>query len=124
MTIEFAPKTEQVEQTIRPSEIPTEHPHIIRIESEDWYPMLRGSRIPVWLVAQFYKKGDKPEDIVAMYPHLLLTVVYDAISYYLDHTAEIEQEIEANKLENVLKELNGRIMDGGFIEFDAPNKNE
>lgn len=124
MAIELAPKTEQEEQPVPPSEIATEHPHIVRIESEDWYPILRGSRIPVWLIASLYKQGDSPEDIHWAYRHLKRAAIYDAISYYLDHKEEIEAEIESNKLENVLREHNGRIVEGGFIVFDKPRQVE
>ncbi|MBI4671742.1 MAG: DUF433 domain-containing protein [Chloroflexi bacterium] len=120
MATQILPEMEAIKQPTERVEIPTEHPHIVRIESEGWYPILRGSRIPVWLIASLYKQGDSPEDIHASYRHLKRAAIYDAISYYLDHKEEIEAEIESNKLENVLRKHNGRIVEGGFIVFDKP----
>jgi uncharacterized protein (DUF433 family) len=38
--------------------------------------------------------GSSPEEIHFQYPHLSLAQVYAAISYYFDHQAEIDAEIE------------------------------
>jgi uncharacterized protein (DUF433 family) len=106
-------------------EIPTEHPHVVwREDTFRKKLVIRGSRIQVWLVASLFKHGDKPEDILSAYPFLNLAAIYDAISYYLDHAAEIDAEIESNKPENVLKELNAHVDNRGFVIFDDLAKNE
>lgn len=63
-------------------------------------PIIRGTRFPVRSVV-FYilKKGMLAEELVAEFPHLFLSAVYDALSYYYDHTEEIERLIEENKEE-------------------------
>jgi uncharacterized protein (DUF433 family) len=47
----------------------------------------------VFIVRQL-RVGDRPEDILASYPHLVPAAVYDAISYYYDHQDEIDRIIE------------------------------
>lgn len=97
----------------------TEHPHIVQIENVlRGAPIVRGSRITVRLIAQMYRAGDSVDDILQTYPHLTATAVHDAISYYLDHRAEIEQDILANRIENVLAETGAQMDRHGFITFN------
>ena len=97
-----------------PTEQPTEHPHITRLKG---YAVVRGTRIPVRLIAQMHREGDSVEDILRAYPHLTANAVHDAISYYLDHRLEIEQGIASHKIENVLAELGAQMDERGFITF-------
>ena len=86
-------------------ELKTDHPHITKKEGVCGSgPIIEGSRISVRHIAVMYKAGEAVEDILNAHPHLNAAQVYDAISYYLDHMKEIEQEIEANKIENVARE--------------------
>jgi uncharacterized protein (DUF433 family) len=102
----------------RSSEQRTEHPHITRIPSiQGGVPIVRGTRIPVRLIAQMYRSGDSVDDILKTYPHLSATAVHDAISYYLDHHTEIEQEIIEHRVENILAQNNARVDERGFITF-------
>ncbi len=89
----------------------TEHPHIVQIPGIcGGRPILKGTRISVCHLAQLYKAGDTIEEILQAHPHLQAAAVYDAISYYLDHQAEIEQEIADNRLEAVMERY-GLVMD-------------
>ena len=97
-----------------PNEQRTEHPHITR---RDGIPFVHNTRIPVRLIAQMYRAGDSVDDVLRTYPHLSAAAVYDAVSYYLDHTAEIEQEIAAHRIENVLAETGAQMDERGFITF-------
>jgi uncharacterized protein (DUF433 family) len=56
-------------------------------------PCIRGTRVPVWVLAAIHKKGDTPDDILEMYPNLSAAQVYAALSYYYEHRAEIDAEI-------------------------------
>ena len=79
---------------------PTEHTYIVRREGfRGGRPILRGSSLPVWLVAAMWKSGDTADEILRAYPHLEPAAVYDAISYYLDHREEIEAQIAENRIE-------------------------
>jgi uncharacterized protein (DUF433 family) len=68
-------------------------PAILRNE-----PIIRGTRTPVRAIVEHWKFGDSPETIVRKLPHLRLAQVFDALSYYDDHRAEIEQFIAANRV--------------------------
>ncbi len=102
---------------VPPLEQHTEHPHITRL---DGVAMLRGTRLAVRLIAQQYRAGDNVDDILRTYPHLGAAAVHDAISYYLDHRAEIEQEIAVNRLEYILTQTGAQLNEHGFITFSAP----
>ena len=58
-----------------------------------------GTRIPVWAIAGWYKKGSSAEQIQHnVYPSLGLAQIYDALSYYRDHREEIDHQVEENSL--------------------------
>ncbi|MBI5304299.1 MAG: DUF433 domain-containing protein [Chloroflexi bacterium] len=106
-----------------PSEQRTEHPQITRIQGvQGGIPIVRGTRIPVRLIAQMYRAGDSVDDILKTYPHLGATSVHDAISYYLDHRAEIEQEIIEHRVENILAQNAARADERGSIIFNQAPK--
>ena len=78
----------------------TTHPYVVRVKGVcGGRPVIKGSRISVRHIAQLYKAGDSVEEILQAHPHLNPAAVYDAISYYLDHQQEIEEEIAENRLE-------------------------
>jgi uncharacterized protein (DUF433 family) len=81
----------------------TEHPYIVRVAGVcSGRPIIKSTRISVCHIAQLYKAGDTVEEILQAHPHLKTAAVYDAISYYLDHQEEIEQEIAENRLEELM----------------------
>lgn len=94
----------------------TEHPHIVCNPAVGGgEPILENSRISVRLIAGYYKAGATVEEILRDYPHLAAAAVYDAISYYIDHQAEIEALIEANRLEQVLQRTGLKLGEDGVI---------
>lgn len=91
--------------------VKTEHPYIVRKSGVcGGSPIIEGSRITVRLIAQLVKTGTSAEEILASYPHLSLAQIHDAISYYFDHREEIEQDIEDDKIKNILKKYNLRLI--------------
>ena len=77
------------------AETKTEHPHIVRrTGAAGDTAVLAGTNIGVWFIVRQLRTGDTPEDIVASLPHLTLAGIYDALSYYHDHRAEIDPIIE------------------------------
>ena len=85
--------------------IPTEHPHVVRSPGvKGGQPIIAGTGITVRHVAALYRMGDTVEEIREAHPDLSLAQVHDAISYYLDHTKEISELIERNRLRNVMRE--------------------
>lgn len=96
----------------------TEHPHIVRVEGVcGGRPIIKGTRISVRHIAQLYKAGDSVEEILQAHPHLDATAVYDAISYYLDHQQEIEQEIAENRIEALMDKYGMEMDERGFLHF-------
>ena len=94
----------------------TDHPHIVKSEGvRGGRPVIRGTGITVDLIASFFKAGESVEDILLYYPQLNSAQVYDAISYYLDHQTEIEEYLQKNKIENVLKEFDLEMDERGVI---------
>jgi uncharacterized protein (DUF433 family) len=85
---------------------------------------IKGSRIAVSHIAQLYKAGDTVDEILHAHPHLQAAAVYDAMSYYLDHQQEIEQEIAENRLEALMKRDDFKMDSRGFIHFtgNAPTQ--
>ena len=108
----------------RPDDGSTEHPHITRSDHIlNGSPILRGTRIPVRLIAQIYRAGDSVDDILQSYPHLSAAAVHDAISYYLDHQSEIEAEIVDHRIDNVLAATGASMDERGFVTFPRPVDN-
>ncbi|MBI1800614.1 MAG: DUF433 domain-containing protein [Chloroflexi bacterium] len=103
-----------------PNEQRTEHPHIALMRGA---PVVRGARLPVRLIAQRCRAGDSVDGVLRTYPHLSAAAVYDAVSYYLDHTEELEHEITANRIENVLAQTGARMDERGFITFPPSQTN-
>jgi uncharacterized protein (DUF433 family) len=61
-------------------------------------PMIKGSRTPVRAIVEHWRQGMLPEIIPTQLPHLTLAQVFDALSYYSDHQAEINKYIELNRI--------------------------
>jgi uncharacterized protein (DUF433 family) len=61
-------------------------------------PIIRGTRTPVRSIVEYWRLGYTPEDIVRGLPHLTLSQVFEAMSYYYDNKAEIDQYINANRI--------------------------
>ena len=113
------PIEEYIDELLQTNLEPPTHPYIVQKDGvRGGRPILRNTRMPVWLIIAMWKKGDSVEDILIAYPHLKPAAVYDAISYYLDHQTEIEQQIAANRLEAVLDRHQATIDSTGLITFD------
>jgi uncharacterized protein (DUF433 family) len=79
--------------------IRTEHRYIVSSSGIlGGEPVIEGSRTPVRAVVELWRGGTPVEEIALDLPHLTLSQIFDALSYYSDHTAEINGHIEANRL--------------------------
>jgi uncharacterized protein (DUF433 family) len=65
-------------------------------------PIIAGTRTPVRGIAELWRQGILPEEIPSQLPHLTLAQVFDALSYYSDHQAEINSHIERNRIPDEL----------------------
>lgn len=98
----------------------TEHPHIVRSRGlAGDVPTIAGTRITVAFIIGQLRAGDTPQDILASYPHLTPAAVYDAISFYYDHQAEIDRFIEQNTLDAHAKRYGFTVGDDGRLQFDG-----
>ncbi len=59
-------------------------------------PIIVGTRTPVRAIVENWRLGMRPEEIPSHLPHLSLAQVFDALSFYLDNQAEINDYIERN----------------------------
>jgi uncharacterized protein (DUF433 family) len=60
-------------------------------------PIIAGTRIPVWDIAGWSRKGYSAAKIQEdIYPSLGLAEIYDALSYSYDHKEEIDRQLEEN----------------------------
>lgn len=66
-------------------------------------PIIRGTRTSVKTIVGYYKLGLSVEEILEGLPHLTPAQVYEALSYYHDHLAEIEQDIQESQVEQLLE---------------------
>ena len=70
------------------------HPYVERRPgAQGGRPVIRGSRFPVSSIVQDNRQGPSVDEIIDQFPWLRPVEVYDALSYYYDHRAQIEQEI-------------------------------
>lgn len=65
-------------------------------------PIIQGTRTPVRAIVELWRQGFPPESIPGHLPHLTLAQVFDALSYYSDHQAEINEYIEQNLISDDL----------------------
>jgi uncharacterized protein (DUF433 family) len=65
-------------------------------------PIIQGTRTPVRAIVELWRSGLSPEEIPVHLPHLGLAEIFDALSYYHDHRAEIEGYIEENRIPETL----------------------
>ena len=65
-------------------------------------PVVRGTRTPVRAIVELWRRGVAPEEIPKHLSHLNLAQVFDALSYYSDHTSEINAHIERNRVPDEL----------------------
>lgn len=79
--------------------VSTDHRYIVRdpaILSGE--PIVVGTRTPVRAVVELWRIGIAPEEVPDHLPHLTLAQVFDALSFFSDHQAEIQASIERNRI--------------------------
>jgi len=77
----------------------TDHPYIIHlVDVQGGEPIVRDKGVTVRTIVAFWRQALSPEQIVEEYGGTLTPAeVYDAISYYYDHTAEIENHLARHR---------------------------
>ena len=84
----------------------SDHPHIV--SHPDYCggsPVIAGTKFPVRSVVNYIlRQGMTPEELVKEFTHLKLAQVYDALSYYYDHQASVDQELAENTEDRLMTE--------------------
>jgi uncharacterized protein (DUF433 family) len=57
-------------------------------------PTILGTRIAVSNIAYRHRRGESVDEMLEAWPHLTPAQVYDALAFYYDHKAEIDEEVE------------------------------
>lgn len=84
------------------------HPYISRRKDiAGGKPIISGSRTRVSNIVAYYKLGLTPEELARELPHLTLSQIHDALSYYYEHQAEIDRDIDEESEEKVKTEFAG-----------------
>ncbi len=61
-------------------------------------PVIVGTKTSVRAIVELWRLEVSPEEIPGHLPHITLAQVFDALSYYSDHQAEINDYIERNRV--------------------------
>lgn len=77
----------------------TEYLYVVRDdEILNGEPIIAGTRTPVRAIVETWRMGVAPEEIPRGMPHLTMAQVFGALTYYSDHTNEINEYIEQNRI--------------------------
>jgi uncharacterized protein (DUF433 family) len=75
----------------------TRNPKILHGE-----PIIVGTRTPVRAIVELWRSSAQPEEIFTQLPYLTLAQIFDALSFYQDNQAEINDYIERNRIPDEL----------------------
>jgi uncharacterized protein (DUF433 family) len=80
----------------------------VQRRDEDFYVV--GSRVPLAAIVCEFQDGQSPEAIRLAFPTLTLEQLYGAITFYLGHKREVDNEIAAReRLEDAFTETHRRV---------------
>jgi len=80
------------------------HPYITKKSKiSKGSPIIAGTRVRVLdIIIEYEYLGHSPDEIISAHPHLILSQIHDALSFYYEHREEMDQEIRSRK-EAILK---------------------
>lgn len=84
--------------------MPTEiiHPYITSREDVGaGRPIIAGTRTKVANIVAYYKLGLSPEELAREFPHLSLSQIHDALSFYYEHKQDMDREIDEESEEHL-----------------------
>lgn len=82
------------------------HPYITSAKKiGEGRPIIAGTRTRVSNIVAYYKLGLSPEELAREFPHLTLSHIHDALSYYYEHQEELDREIDEDSEDNIKKLL-------------------
>ena len=71
-------------------------------------PIIKGTNTSVRSIVENWRLGLSPEEIVEGLPHLTLAEIFEAMSYYYDNKAEVDDFIERNRIPEELLYQSGK----------------
>jgi len=77
--------------------------------------VIKGHRVPVWQIAEAYNQGADWGELAIRFETISVLELRKVIEYYEENKETIDQQIEENKLENVLDKYdlpNSHVLDG------------
>ena len=78
------------------------HPYVVSKEDiAGNKAIIAGTRTTVSTLIAYYKLGYSPEDLAREFPHLTLSQIHDALSYYYEHRELIDREIDEESEDNL-----------------------
>jgi uncharacterized protein (DUF433 family) len=94
--LETAQSPDALAEELLRQQLAPQHPYIETVNGFGGaQAMIKGTRVSVKNIVAYTRLGETPETMTQeIMPHLTLAQVYDALSYYHDHQAEIDYDIE------------------------------
>lgn len=84
---------------------------------------IKGTRVSVSNIVAYTRLGETPETMTQeIMPHLTLAQVHDALSYYYDHRAEIDYELETYTEEWSRDYLRERLGEEAYLKISGQSK--
>ncbi len=77
----------------------TNHPFVVKVKDIcGGSPIIEGTRTRVIDIAIEYEMlGHSPDEIISSHPHLNLSQVHDALSFYYENRDELDQKAEQDQ---------------------------
>jgi len=96
-----------------------QHPHVEQVASRSGTrAVVRGTRVGVDVIVGYMRAGYTPEEIAAdVLPHLTLAQVYDALSYFYDHSDEIEEMLDVHTIDVWQERLKERLGEAAYLRL-------
>jgi uncharacterized protein (DUF433 family) len=69
------------------------------VERRDESFYIVGSRVPLASIVREFQDGQSPEGIRSAFPSLTLEQVYGAITFYLGHRSEVDEDLATRERE-------------------------
>ncbi len=86
------------------------------VEFLDGEYIVSGSRVLLDSIVYGFQDGRSPESILQSFPSLTLAQVYGALTFYLDHQAEIEAYLAQRQKEYSARYQTARAHDPAFYQ--------
>ena len=78
-------------------------------------PIVAGTRVAVQTIVGYYKLGMSPEEILEGLPQITAAHLYEALSYYHDHEAEVERDIEQGGIADLVERYGLILAESGEV---------